>query len=173
MEIYIFLLIHVGIPESVRKTRVIENSLKPFWDEFFQFEIKSLHDIFKISLIDYDKISKDDLISFYTFDLSKLEYGVTIEQEIDMIPANKSISHPGKISIAYQITRPGQQIFYSEKFNVDTLNCYIESVQNIIPGSECFCEIKTLDSYKSQISKVFFEGILMETFDILMRKEKI
>ena len=29
----------VDIPESVRKTRVIENSLKPFWDEFFQFEI--------------------------------------------------------------------------------------------------------------------------------------
>ena len=163
----------IGLPESIKKTRIIENSLNPFWDEFFQFEIKSLHDIFQISLIDYDKITKDDIISYYTFDLSKCEYGVTFEEEISLIPAKSTIYNPGSMSIVYQITKPGQQIFSNEKFNVDKLTCYLESVQNIsLQGKEYYCEVKTVDSYKSQISKVFMDGILMETFDILMRKEQ-
>ena len=162
----------VGIPESVRKTRVIENSLKPFWDEFFQFEIKSLHDIFKISLWDHDKITKDDLISYYTIDLSECLYGINHEEKINMIPFNDSIYEPGEISIFYQITKPRQQIFNNEGFDVDTLNCYLEKIEGIIPGTEYYCEIKTVDSFTSQTSKVFTDGILMETFDILMRKEQ-
>ena len=161
----------IGYPGSVKKTRIIEHSLTPFWDEFFQFEIKSMHDIFKISLIDYDKISKDDLISYYTIDLSESEYGVNVEEEIEMKPASSSIYRPGKLFIIYQITQPGQQIFNSEKFDVDILNCHIENIQNYCqPGKEYYCEIKTFETYNSQISKVFMDGVLMETFNILMRK---
>ena len=79
----------IGLPNTVKKTRIIENSLTPFWDEFFQFEIPSLHDSFKISLFDYDKISKDDIISYYTIDLSLCKCGITFEQEINMIPAKE------------------------------------------------------------------------------------
>ena len=162
----------LGFPDSTQKTRIIENSLTPLWEEFFQFEIKSLHNIFKISLIDYDKLSKDDLISFYTIDLSQCDYGITFEEEIIMEPANSSINSPGILYVIYQITEPGQEIFNSKKFDVDRLTCYIESIEDYVPGSEHFCEIKMVDSYKSQISKVFFDGILMETFDFLMRKEQ-
>ena len=164
------LLEFIGIPESVKKTRIIENSLNPFWDEFFQLEIKSLHDIFRISLYDYDKLSKDDLISTYILDLSQCEYGTNFEGEINMKPASSSIHSPGVLNIKYQITAPGQEIFNSQNFNVDTLTCYIERFQDIIPGDEYYCEIKTIDSYKSQISQVFTDYILMETFDILLRK---
>jgi hypothetical protein len=157
-------------PDNIKKTRIIEKSLNPFWDEFFQFEIKSLHDIFKISLIDYDKISKDDIISFYTIDLSQCEYGINIEKEIRMKPAKSNINYPGTISIVYQITKPGQQIFNSEKFNVDKLTCYIESIQSIPQkGEEYYLEVKLADSYKPQISKVFMDNILMEPFKFLMR----
>ena len=157
-------------PDTIKKTRIIEKSLNPFWDEFFQFEIKSLHDIFKISLIDYDKISKDDIISFYTIDLSQCEYGINIEKEIRMKPAKSNINYPGTISIVYQITKPGQQIFNSEKFNVDKLTCYIETIQSIPQeGEEYYLEVKLADSYKPQISKVFMDNILMEPFDFLMR----
>ena len=51
----------IGSPD-IKKTRIIEKSLNPFLDKFFPFEIKSLHDTFKISIIDYDKMSKDDII---------------------------------------------------------------------------------------------------------------
>ena len=160
----------LGSPDTIKKTRIIEKSVNPFWDEFFQFEIKSLHDIFKISLIDYDKITKDDIISFYTIDLSQCEYGINIEEEIKMKPAKSNINNPGTISIIYQITKPGQQIFNSEKFMVDRLTCYIESIQNIpLEGNEYYLEVKLADSYKSQISKVFMDNILMEAFDFLMR----
>ena len=40
----------IGYPDIVKKTRIIENSLNPFWDEFHQFEIHSLHNIFQITL---------------------------------------------------------------------------------------------------------------------------
>ena len=163
----------IGIPDSIRKTRIIENSLNPFWDEFFQLEIKSLHDIFMISLFDYDKMSKDDLISYYKIDLSQCEYGTTFEKEIKMTPFDSSIYNPGVLHIKYQITEPGQEIFNSKQFTVDKLTCYLESVKDIIPNDEYYCEIKTIDSYKSQISKVFTTGILMETFDILLRKGQL
>ena len=94
----------LGNPESIKKTRIIEKSLAPFWDEFYQFEIKSLHDIFQISLFDYDKLSKDDLISNYQIDLSKCEYGTIFEGDISMHPTNSSINYPGEIKIKYQIT---------------------------------------------------------------------
>ena len=160
----------LGSPETIRKTRIIENSRNPYWDEIFQFEIKSLHDIFKISLFDYDKMSKDDIISFHTIDLSQCEFGINKEDTIKMKPANSSINYPGILYIMYQITRPGQQIFNSEKFMVDKLTCFIESIDNIIQGGkEYYLEVKTVDSNKSQISKVFMDNILMEPFDILMR----
>ena len=163
----------IGHPDIVKKTRIIEHSLKPFWDEFFQFEIKSLHDTFKISLWDYDKLSKDDAISYYTIDLSESEYGIIIKKDIKMIPADSSIYRPGDLSIIYQITRPGQQIFTNpEKFMVDKLTCYLESISDIPKGNEYYWIVKTIDSYKYQTSKVFWNGILMETFDILMRKDQ-
>jgi hypothetical protein len=82
-------------------------------------------------------MSKDDIISFHTIDLSKCEYGINIEETVKMKPANSSINCPGNLYIMYQITRPGQQIFNSEKFMVDKLTCYIEGIQNIAPqGTE-------------------------------------
>ena len=62
----------VGRPESIKKTRTIENNSKPYWDEFYQFDIKSLTDVFKISLCD----SKNVIISYYTIDLEKCDFGI-------------------------------------------------------------------------------------------------
>ena len=70
----------IGFPENVKKTRVIEKSLNPLWDEFSQYEIHSLSDIIKITLYDHDKLSKDDIISEYYIDLSRLEYGIAKEE---------------------------------------------------------------------------------------------
>ena len=55
---------------------------------------------------------------------------------------------------------------------VDKLTCYLESISDIPKGNEYYWIVKTIDSYKYQTSKVFLNGILMETFDILMRKDQ-
>ena len=159
----------IGYPESVRKTRIIENSLNPFWDEFFQYEIHSLSDEFKMTLYDYDKLTKDDIISEYIIDLSKVEFGITKEEIIDMKPFSSTIKRPGKISVIYQITEPNQEIFISHKFEVNYLKCYIQSFENAIPGEEYFCEVKTAESYKGQYSNVTTDNLLMETFLLLLR----
>ena len=86
-------------------------------------------------MFDYDEISKDDLISYYTIDLSLCKCAITLEQEINMIPAKESINYPGKLYIKYQITEPGQEIFKSKEFNIDTLLVHIESFENIIPSN--------------------------------------
>jgi len=122
----------IGYPDSIKKTRIIEKSLNPYWDEFFQIEIKSLSDIFQITLYDYDKLSKDDIISKYTINLAEIIYGETYEKELNMIPCNSSITKPGTISVIYQVTEPGQTIFVSKPFNINILKCYIHSFENII-----------------------------------------
>jgi hypothetical protein len=143
--------------------------LNPFWDEFFQMEIHSLNDVFKITLLDYDKLSKDDIISQYTIDLSKLEFGITKEEELRMTPYSSKIEKPGTISVIYQITEPNQDIFISRPFLVNILKCYIISFENTIPGEEYFCEVKTADSYRGQYSSVTSDSFLMETFNLLLR----
>ena len=162
----------VGFPDSVKKTRIIENSLNPFWDEFFQYEIPSLSDIFKITLYDYDKLTKDDIISEYTIDLSKLEYGIVKEEEVRMNPYSSSIRNPGIIELKYQITQPCQEIFVSKKFEINTLKCYIYGFENTIEGEEYFCEVKNAAANKGQLSNVTNDNLLMETFILLLNPYK-
>jgi hypothetical protein len=161
----------IGYPNSVKKTRYIEKTLNTFWDEFIQMEIHSISDVFQMTLYDYDLLSKDDIISTYTLDLSKLEFGITKEEEWKMIPYSSSITKPGIISVKYQITEPSQRIFESNKFEINKLTCYIHSFENIEKGKEYYCKIKTADSYKGQISNVFTDNLLMEAFNLLLRNQ--
>ena len=158
-----------GFTDSIKKTRIIENSLNPFWDEFFQFEIHSLSDIFKITLYDYDKLTKDDIISFYNIDLSRIKYGITYEENLEMKPYSSSIKNPGSISVIYQVTEPNQTIFDSKEFKVNELKVYIDSFENNISGDEYFCEVKTADAYKGQLSNVTYDNLIMETFTFFLR----
>ena len=162
-----------GFPDSIKKTRIIENSLNPFWDEFFQFEIHSLSDIFKITLYDYDKVSKDDIISFYNLDLSKIKYGFTYEEILKMNPYSSSIKNPGDISVIYQVTEPNQAIFFSKEFAVNELKVYIIGFENNTNGDEYFCEVKTADAFKGKLSNVTYDNLIMETFNLLLRPYQI
>ena len=89
-----------------------------------------------------------------------------------MIPYFSSIKNPGKISVIYQITEPNQEIFVSQKFEVNYLKCYVQSFENIIEGDEYYCEVKTVDSYKGQYSNVTTDNLLMETFILPLRPYK-
>ena len=159
----------IGYPNSVKKTRIIERTLTPFWDELIQMEIPTISDIVKITLYDYDKLSKNDIISYYTFKISELEFGITKEEELKMIPYSSSIKKPGIISVIYQVTEPCQKIFESKQFEINKLKCYIHSFDNIINGKEYYCEVKTVDSYKGQASNVYTDNLVMETFNLLSR----
>ena len=158
----------VGRPESIKKTRTIENNSKPYWDEFYQFDIKSLTDVFKISLCD----SKNVIISYYTIDLEKCDFGIKKEEALNMVQYSPSVDYPGKIYIIYQIAKPCQEIFVSERFEVDIFTCYVESFETAIPGGEYYCEVKTIDSIKGKFSKVTFDNLIMEKFNLPLRKNQ-
>ena len=89
-----------------------------------------------------------------------------------MIKYSSLTDNPGSISIKYQITKPCQEIFYSEKFEVDKLTCYVQSFENFIQGAEYFCEVKTVDTIKGKISKVTNDNLIMEKFVLLCRKQQ-
>ena len=157
---------YIGIPNSVQKTRIIQNSSTPFWDEFHQFDIYSLNDIFMISLCD----SKDQIISYYLINLKDCDFGITKEEELKMMKNSSSVDNPGNISVTYQIAKPCQEIFFSEKFNVDKITCFIQSFENAIQGEEYFCEVKTIDSPQRQTSTITTDNLIMEKFEIYTRK---
>ena len=49
---------------------------------------------------------------------------------------SSSVERGGTISVIYQIARPCQEIFYSEKFEIDKITCYVQSFENAIQGEE-------------------------------------
>ena len=72
--------------------------------------------------------------------------------------------------IAATVLSVGQEIFFSEKFNVDKITCFIQSFENAIQGEEYFCEVKTIDSPQRQTSTITTDNLIMEKFDIFARK---
>ena len=156
----------IGFPETAQKTRIIENSSNPFWDEFHQFEITSLSNDFQISLCD----SKNEIISVYIIKLSNCDFGIKKEETIIMSKYSSSVERGGTISVIYQIAKPCQEIFYSEKFEIDKITCYVQSFENAIQGEEYYCEVKTINTFKGQLSKVTNDNLIMEKFVILARK---
>ena len=83
---------------------------------------------------------------------------------------SSSVDNPGTIKITYQITKPCQEIFYSEKFEVDKITCFVQSFENAIQGEEYYCEVKTIDSVKGQISILTRDNLIMEKFVLFTRK---
>ena len=77
-----------------RKTEIKKQTLNPIWNQEFQFKILSYNtDVFSLSLYDYDKYSKNDLLGKWTKNINSIIPGKVYEEQIKA---------GGDINIKYQ-----------------------------------------------------------------------
>lgn len=50
------------------------------------------------------------------------------------------------------------------------MTCYVQSFENAIQRKEYYCEVKTIDTFKGQVSKITKDNLIMEKFEFLCRK---
>ena len=86
--------------KNEKKTSVKKQTLNPVWNQEFQFKILSYNtDIFYLSLYDYDKYSKNDLLGKWTKYINSIKPGIVYEE---------NIKAGGNISIKYHLACPNQ-----------------------------------------------------------------
>ena len=65
-----------------RKTLIRKQTLTPVWNQEFQFKILSYNnDVFCLSLFDYDKYSKNDLLGKWDIPIKNMKLGVVEDKE--------------------------------------------------------------------------------------------
>ncbi|CAH1756504.1 8066_t:CDS:10 [Entrophospora sp. SA101] len=95
---------------QIFKTKVIKDSLFPYWNQYLMFSVTTLEDTLKISIYNYDKYSQDEFLGQAEIGLKFLElYGDNNETDLITLPlknvaAGRSL---GTISIylSYKATR--------------------------------------------------------------------
>lgn len=100
----------LGYPESLQKTRVIDNTRNPKWDQIFRIPLVSLNsDVLAISLWDRDIRTKDDFLGSRTILLKALQAGHVYDEWLE-------IGTAGKIHLIYHLTRGGGMPFEEAPF---------------------------------------------------------
>ena len=83
-----------------RKTEIKKQTLNPIWNQEFQFKILSYNtDVFSLSLYDYDKYSKNDLLGKWTMNLINIKPGIVYDENINA---------GGTIHVNYHLAMPNQ-----------------------------------------------------------------
>eukprot|EP01095_Lingulamoeba_sp_RSL-Kostka_P016011 TRINITY_DN760_c0_g1_i1.p1 TRINITY_DN760_c0_g1~~TRINITY_DN760_c0_g1_i1.p1 ORF type:complete len:264 (-),score=76.96 TRINITY_DN760_c0_g1_i1:147-938(-) len=88
----------VKLGAQTRKSERKDSTLNPKWDEKIQFNMPMVDKILKITVMDYDKISKDDFMGDCEVDLSDLVEGTTKEFLVDLQNVKK-----GKIRLSAEL----------------------------------------------------------------------
>ena len=99
--------------KNLMKTKVIEKSFKPVWNEEFHFKVKDLAtDQLIILMKDEDKGSSDDPISRLVISLRDLPVGEVIEKWYSCTPV-KGVKKGGKLRLTLHIAPEGAVAFQS------------------------------------------------------------
>ena len=79
-----FCVLEIVNRNDKRKTLIRKQTLTPVWNQEFQFKILSYNnDSFKLSLYDYDKYSKNDLLGQWNIAIKEMKLGVVEEKELN------------------------------------------------------------------------------------------
>ena len=111
-----------------KKTRVIDCTLNPIWNQYFYFNITSFDtNELNIKIFDKDKLSKDELLYEMNIPLKNLQYGIVEDKWYDSLHL---ITH---------IILPGNYSFESNPF---TTNKKIVLLENLENKNDIFCKLK-------------------------------
>ena len=113
------------------KSRKIDKSLNPVWDDFLQIPFRSLNsDIMRLEILDWDRIGKHDKLCMADFPLINFEPGKVYSQKFNLIPLEGHESG-STVTLKFQITPPQTVPFTEIMFVPDQLNLRIEDVFGI------------------------------------------
>jgi len=75
-----FCVLEINGRKDPKKTDIRTQTLTPLWNQEFQFKVLSYNsDVFTLSLYDYDKMSKNDLIGKWTKEIKNIPAGIVQE----------------------------------------------------------------------------------------------
>jgi hypothetical protein len=150
------------------QTRVLENTLSPTWNQCFHFNIQSIAtQRVKLSLFDYDKVSKDDLIGSFEFSLLDYVLGIPINSSaINVNAINNNNARLGMISeenvkvgkanlhFKLQICQPGQISFQEQPFSIPRLLVHIGHNFVIPEKLNCYGRLRLQGDHEYQYTKI-------------------
>ena len=111
-----------------KKTRVIDSTLNPIWNQYFYFNITSFAtNELSIKIFDKDKLSKDDLLYELNIPIKNLQYGIVEDKWYNSLHL---ITH---------IMLPGNYSFESNPFTSTKKILLLESLEC---GNNIFCQVK-------------------------------
>lgn len=87
---------------KIWKTQYKNNTDSPVWNETFHFPVSNLTDKLCIELYDQDTISKDDLISSMTFQMSDFRINETVDKWYLFTPI-EGLKHGGKVHLIFRL----------------------------------------------------------------------
>ena len=130
--------------DNEKKTRVIDSTLNPVWNQYFYFNITSYStNELSIKIFDKDKLSKDDLLYEKIIPLKNLKCGIVEDKWYDSLHL---ITH---------IMLPGQYSFETNPFST---NKKLILFENIKSNNNIFCKLKLKgDEYWKYTKEGYFK----------------
>lgn len=123
-----------GYPETLQKSRVIDNTRSPFWDQTFRLPIGSVNtDVFVMSLWDHDVATKDDFISQRFIQLNALKPGAVVDDWINF-------GGYGSVHVVYHLARGGDVPFVEQLFTLLKLHVHVNDLQSPVSLSNPYMD---------------------------------
>jgi hypothetical protein len=115
------------------KSRRIDKTLNPIWDDYINIPIKSLNsDIIRLEINDWDRVGKDDKLCMRDFPINELIPGKIYHETYSLIPL---AGNPGgsTVELSIQLTPPSIIPFTPSEYDITQLNVRIEKFSTNIP----------------------------------------
>ena len=117
------------------KSRRIDKTLNPIWDDYINIPIISLNsDIIRLEITDWDRVGKDDKLCMKDFTLKEYIPGKTYHDTFSLIPL---AGNPGgsKVELSLYITPPSALPFKEFEYDIEQLNVRIEDIIGVTTKS--------------------------------------
>ena len=157
-----------------KKSRRIDKSLNPEWDDYFSIPIQSLNsDVLRIEVIDWDKIGKHKKLCKKDFIIKDYNPGSVYHSTYTLIPFY-GYWNDSTIELSFQITPPGVTPFKECPYSPEQINIRIEDIKEVTtkiskpnPYFNIKLEADTNEGVKS-IIKDKLNAIIKETFSFII-----
>ena len=143
-----------GAIETRQKTRVIDNSVNPKWEEIFRMPINNLNtDVLDVMIIAKGETPHGECSAIWSLPLTQITPGHVTEEQIKLTAKNKKGDY--QMYIAYQMIAPGMTPFVEHVFTCWQACVELASISGLPSVIESyFCEAKMSGDSKSQTSSV-------------------
>lgn len=101
--------------EKKYKTRYIEKTYTPKWNETFQIPIRFSRDTFQIIMYDHDKVGTDDVIGSSSFPVTDFIPGQPVDKWIELNPG-PNIKKRARLHVVFHLAEEGDVPFQPRPF---------------------------------------------------------